>query len=99
MPAPRYIPEFDAADQEMIEDLQSDAAANSRFAVAHASYQVDRLMPTIRAVLAESKDLLPRNPSASVVWSVQALEVFLKDGVLRPTLQFRLGFDPGLADS
>jgi len=41
---------------------------------------------------------LPLNPSASVVWSVQALEVFLKKGVLGPTLRVRLGFDSKLAD-
>ena len=98
MPTPRIVLEADAGEREMIEDMRSDAAMNRVFAVAHASYQTDRLMPAIQAVLAEAKDLLPRNPSASVVWSVQALEFFIKNGVIEPALKFRLGFDPGLAD-
>ena len=99
MPTPRIVLEADAGEREMIEDMRSDAAMNRVFAVAHASYQTDRLMPAIQAVLAEAKDLLPRNPSASVVWSVQALEFFIKNGVIEPALKFRLGFDPGLANS
>src|SRR5438552_16794617 len=97
MPVPR-VPEENPEDEAIIGEMRTDAELDQLYAAAHASRELDRLMPTVRQILTESGKLQDSNPSASVVWSVQALEFFLKMGVLRPALRYRLGFDTALSD-
>lgn len=66
--------------------------------IAWTALEARRWMPVVRGLLDESEKLLSLDPSASVVWSVQALELFLKTAVLRPVLRVRLTHDSGLAE-
>jgi hypothetical protein len=78
--------------------MESDVDLHIAESRAWASSEVKRWFPVVEAILAESKRMLSLNPSASVVWSLQALEVFLKNAVLGPVLRVRLGYDPRLAE-
>lgn len=67
-------------------------------AMAQVRDEVQRWQPIVYEILEEANSLVPANPSASVVWSVQALEVFLKRALLGPALLVRLQFDAELTN-
>jgi HEPN domain-containing protein len=56
-------------------------------------YVLERLKPVVEEILGESRDLVSMNPSASLVWSAQALELLVKEGLCRPALLYRLSGD------
>jgi len=68
------------------------------WALDDARKETKRLSPVIQGILREADELGNVNPSACVVWTVQALEVFLRDGILTPFIHGRLGHDTELAD-
>lgn len=78
--------------------MREDMEQSKWWAVDEAKKETKRLLPTIREILAEAEEIRPLNPSASVVWAIQALEIFLKNALLKPYLHFRLGHETELAD-
>jgi hypothetical protein len=98
MPQPRNPTSGPDPLAAVAEDLEPDIALALEESKAWASTAVHYWMPVVEAILAESEQLRMLNPSASVVWSVQALEVFLKKAVLGPALRVRLGYDPELSE-
>src|SRR2546426_2093488 len=104
MPAPRRPSGPDPfagfkGDEMTAAMIEADIAVEFHESMGWAAAGMHHWMPVVQAILTESEKLLAVNPSASVVWSVQALEVFLKKGVLEPALRARLGFDPELTEA
>lgn len=104
MPAPRRPngpdPFAELKSDEMTAAMvEGDIALDFHASIGWAAAAVHHWMPVVQSILTESEKLLAINPSASVVWSVQALEVFLKKAVLGPALRARLGFDPELTEA
>jgi hypothetical protein len=97
MPTPRMLDE-DPQEQAIIEEMRTDVEFDQWNVRGYVSNELDRVMPVVLQILSEGDALLGLNPSASVVWSVQALEFFLKSGILRPAFRYRLSFDTHLAD-
>lgn len=98
MPTPREPAEPSPDLEFFTKEFEYDRLESRNLARSMARTETKRWLPTIRAILDESKTLIATNPSASVVWSVQALEIFLKKAVLGPALLTRFEFDTELTD-
>ncbi len=98
MPTPREPAEPSPDLEFFSNEFEYDRLESRNLARRMAHTESKRWLPTIRTILDESKTLIATNPSASVVWSVQALEIFLKKAVLGPALLTRFEFDTELTD-